>query len=276
MRKSNRLEVVAGDPRFSAGGDDVVSGLRTWSLLPFLFLVTITLVIGLQGAESGSSKVSSSAAGAVQPPSSVEAPLKTDADARAPEENGGAVVDSTNRMEALDQTHRLAPGDRLSFRILEDEDDPRQVMVADSGDLELPYIGRYPATGKTCRDLAFSLSKEFEKEYFYHATVILAVDVLARSRGKVYLVGRIRAPGPQDIPSDEVFTLSKAVLRAGGFSDYADQRNVRVTRKGKGLGTSEQTFIVNLEDVIEKGKTESDLVLQVGDLVFIPEKSVRF
>jgi protein involved in polysaccharide export with SLBB domain len=181
---------------------------------------------------------------------------------------------STNSMDALDSDHTLAIGDRLSFRIIEDEDDPKQLVVTDSGDLECPYIGRYPAVGKSCRDLARALKAELEKDYYFQATVIIAVDVMAKSRGKVYLVGPVRAPGPLEVPSDEVFTLSKAILRAGGFTDFADKKSVRVTRKT--TAGSEQVFKVNVAEVLDKGKTQADMTLQAGDLIVIPERTIRF
>jgi len=181
----------------------------------------------------------------------------------------------TNTPDTLDDKHRLAIGDRLSFRIIEDEEDPKQLSVTDSGDLEFPYIGRFPATGKTCKQLAGELKTELEKDYYYKATVIVAVDIMTKSRGKVYLVGPVRTPGPQEIPSDEILTLSKAILRAGGFSDFADQKNVKVTRKSN-TDAEDQKFVVNVADVLAKGKTESDLPLEPGDLIYVPERSIRF
>lgn len=183
---------------------------------------------------------------------------------------------STNSMDALDDTYRLAIGDRISFRIEEDEDDPKELTVTDSGDLEVPYIGRYPAAGKTCKELAQALKVELEKEYYYRATVIIAVDAMTKSRGIVYLVGAVRMPGPQDIPSDEVFTVSKAVLRAGGFTDYADKHDVKVTRKDSAHGAADQSFTVDVGEVLEKGKINNDLTLEPGDLIYVPERLVHF
>jgi protein involved in polysaccharide export with SLBB domain len=187
-----------------------------------------------------------------------------------------AITNSTNAANMLDDKYRLTIGDQLSFQIIEDEDDPVRLVVTDSGDLQVPYIGRYPAVGKTCKELALALKLELEKEYYKQATVIVAVDLKPGSRGKIYLVGAIRAPGPQDISSDEVLTVSKAILRAGGFTDYADEKNVKVTRSaGTGPG-GDKTFIVNVSQIFENGKTGNDMTLQPGDLVFIPERMVRF
>jgi polysaccharide export outer membrane protein len=183
---------------------------------------------------------------------------------------------STNSMDALDDLHKLAIGDRLSYRIVEDEEDPKPIFVTDSGDLEVPLLGRFPSVNKTCKQLARDLKTELEKEYYFHATVIVAVDVMTKSRGKVYLVGPVRAPGPQEIPSDEVLTLSKAILRAGGFGDYAEKHKVRVTRKSGAAAGQDKVFTVDVAAILEQGKTESDLPLEPGDLIYVPERLIRF
>ena len=179
-------------------------------------------------------------------------------------------------MATVDAKYVLAVGDRLSYRIVEDEEPPKSLVVADSGELEVPLLGRVIAAGKTCHVLAEALKSELEKQYYFHATVVIAVDTMARSRGKIYLVGPVRATGPLELPSDEVLTLSKAILRAGGFTEYADQRRVKVTRKSATAPDTNENLTINVEDILEKGKTQSDVPLEAGDLVYIPERMIRF
>jgi polysaccharide export outer membrane protein len=179
-------------------------------------------------------------------------------------------------VDVLDDKYQLVIGDQLSLKIVEDENDPVQLLVTDSGDIQAPYLGRYPAAGKTCRQLSLALKAELEKKYYYHATVIVAVDSMPRSRGKIYLVGAIRAPGPQDISSDEALTLSKAILRSGGFTDFANEKKVKVTRAAGPGATDKRTFIVDVSKILEKGETEGDLPLLPGDLIYVPERMVRF
>ncbi len=198
------------------------------------------------------------------------------ADASLTNSTTTGVTGETNQLNVLDDKYRLAIGDTLSFKIIEDEDDPKILVVTDSGDLEVPYIGRYPAVGKTCKELAQQLKVELEKEYYIRATVVVAVDSKPKSRGKIYIVGAINSPGPLDISGDETLTVSKAILRAGGLTTFANGKEVRVTRSSGPHPNDEKTFTVNVTEIFEQGKTENDLPLQPGDLIFVPERMIRF
>lgn len=190
--------------------------------------------------------------------------------------NTPAVPSSRDIVNLLDDRHKLALGDKLSFRIIEDEEDPKPMIVADSGEVEVPYIGRFPAENKTCRQLAMGIKEALEKDYYYEATVIIAVDLLAKTRGRVYLVGALRAPGPQEILTDETLTLSKAILRSGGFTDYSDKKHVKITRKTGPTDAEKQTFVVNVEQIFENGKMEADIPLEPGDMILVPDRKIRF
>jgi polysaccharide biosynthesis/export protein len=182
-----------------------------------------------------------------------------------------STVMHTNSMDVLDDKKRLGRNDYVSFRVVEDRDNESQhLRVNDSGDLEVPYIGLVPAEGKTCKELAYRIKGALEKEYYYHATVILAVDrVSEKSRGRVYVYGSVKAQGPEEIPPNEVFTVSKAIIRAGGFGDFANKRKVKVTRK------SGHDFTVDLKRVIEEGHTEEDLVLEPDDQIYVPQRLIN-
>ncbi|MCI0539106.1 MAG: polysaccharide biosynthesis/export family protein [Verrucomicrobiales bacterium] len=220
-----------------SGGQSVPGSVR--SLLSFLAL--LVSLMPLAGAETTSTNESASST---------------------------ALVATT--VEPLDDKQALALGDRVSFRILEEPEEPKILTVADSGELEVPYIGRVQAADKTCRALAVEIKALLEKDYYYQATVVLAVDLLSKNRGRVYVFGQLRGSGPLDLLNDEVLTLSKAILRAGGFSDFADRRHVRLTRK------SGQTFMVDVAEILEKGRAEKDQKLQPDDLIYVPSRLVNF
>src|SRR5436853_7215361 len=113
----------------------------------------------------------------------------------------------TNSMSVLDDKKHLGPNDYVSFRLVEDRhNDSKRLRVNDNGELEVPYVGLVAAQGRTCRELAYSIKNLLEKEYYYHATVILAVDRISeKSRGRIYVYGSVRTQGPQEIPTEESY-----------------------------------------------------------------------
>ena len=198
-----------------------------------------------------------------------QGPTNTNADATVPLtlNAGGSYV--------LDDKHLLEPGDKISFQIIEDRDPAKSLMVADSRELDVPYIGRVSVADKTCKQLAKDLKVLLEKEYYYRATVIIGLDSVNKVRGKVYLMGQVRVQGPVDILFDEKLTAGQAILRAGGFLDFANKGKVKVTRNS-GSDSASQIFEINMADVLEKGKADKDVVLEPGDLIFVPARAVNF
>jgi protein involved in polysaccharide export with SLBB domain len=201
--------------------------------------------------------------------------LPQSAPANPPTRAGTAAVSATVSMEVLDDTRRLSRGDIVNVRVVEDRDPPVALQVTDSGDLEVPYIGRVRAEGKTPRELAFEIKSLLEREYYHQATVILGLDVEGqRSPGLIYVTGMVGSPGPLQIPPNEAFTVSKAILRAGGFATFANQRKVKLTRT-QSDGTTD-TKIVDVKQIIEKGRPDLDMEVLPNDLIIVPERLINF
>jgi polysaccharide export outer membrane protein len=193
---------------------------------------------------------------------------------RAERISQSSAVAYTTSMNVLDDTRTLRVGDQLSVRILEDKKPPFPLTVTDSCEVEVPMIGRVPAKNKTCKSLAYAIKAPLERDYYYKATVIIGLDQAGlKSPGRVYITGQVRSQGPLDIPPDETLTVSKAILRAGGFGDFADQKKVKLVRTRNGITT---TKIVNCVLVYKKGKVDLDLPLEPGDTIIVPEKLINF
>jgi polysaccharide biosynthesis/export protein len=181
-------------------------------------------------------------------------------------------------MALLDDTQSLGRGDRVSFRVIEDDEDPKSLIVTDAGDIEVPYYGLVRAEDKTPKKLAVEIKGLLEKSIYYQATVIIAVELLNKTRvlGKAYVTGQVRTPGAQDLLANETNTVSKAILKAGGFSDFADKRKVQVVRDAPPAAGGKKVFTVNVADIWQKGQTDRDVVLQPEDTVFVPARLINF
>jgi protein involved in polysaccharide export with SLBB domain len=178
----------------------------------------------------------------------------------------------------MDDKHVLEPGDVISIQILEDQDPATNLVVTDSIELNAPYIGRISVGGKTCRALAADLKGMLENTYYYRATVIVGLDSVNKVRGQAFLSGgsgAIRNGGAVDIIFNKKLTAGEAILLMGGFGEFADKKHVRVFRKHETGQKPNETFLVDMEQV-QAGQSDKDVVLEPGDIIYVPARLVNF
>ena len=82
----------------------------------------------------------------------------------------------------------------------------------------------------------------------------------------INIMGEVRNPGNYDYRLG--LTVLNAILEAGGFTEYAAKNKVKVIKK---IGDEQKVVIAKLDDLIEKGKMEEDIILDPGDLIIVPQ-----
>ncbi len=94
------------------------------------------------------------------------------------------------------------------------------------------------------------------------------------SRGQVYVLGQVEKPGSYPLSLDQDMTVSKTIMIAGGFSKFANQGKVKVLRNAP--DGSKQTLYVDVGKILETGSFETDVPLENGDVVIVPERMISF
>jgi protein involved in polysaccharide export with SLBB domain len=107
---------------------------------------------------------------------------------------------------------------------------------------------------------------------------VLALDTANKLLGRVYVWGQVKAQGPVDMIVGDNLTAGKAILRAGGFGDFANKKKVRVLRGASlaGAGTPKQMFELNMVEILEQGKTEKDVILLPDDFIIVSSRLINF
>ncbi len=93
--------------------------------------------------------------------------------------------------------------------------------------------------------------------------------------GQIYVWGQVHNQGAINFVAGEKLTVAKAILRAGGFGEFANKKKVRVVRQASG-NSGKSEFEVNMIEVLEQGKLEHDIILQPDDWVIIPSRNINF
>jgi protein involved in polysaccharide export with SLBB domain len=194
---------------------------------------------------------------------------------------------SITSMAALDDKTQLQDGDTISFRVIEDRDDPVQRMVTDTGDVDFPYIGPVKVEGRTCHAVAVDVKKLLEVNYYKQATVIIALDTIVgqnndtKPKDLAWVMGEVRQVGPLELPEHQTETVSQLIIRAGGPGDFGDLHKVKlIHRTSDATGSLPDMKTKNYEIVdvksIFNGKPSPDPVVQAGDYIIVPKKIVNF
>jgi polysaccharide export outer membrane protein len=158
--------------------------------------------------------------------------------------------------------YRLNAGDKLRISVYKDPNSSLDsVQVRPDGKITMPFIGDLDATGHTPSELRDAITRSL-KEYVNNPVV--TVIVLEATTPTVFVLGQVGHPGTVTLQGP--MTVLQALAVAGGLKDFADEKNIRILRKGSS-GT--ETIPFNYREAI-KGHG-SNPYLQPGDTVVVPD-----
>ena len=194
----------------------------------------------------------------------------------APTEGGS----ETNGVDGAKLKPRLvAPGMQVVVTVAEDSSLNRGYLVSPSCTVDFAGAGRIEVCGLTPDELAMKIREPLERDYFQRATVTVSIESAGATGpggagGVIYLIGDIGRPGPMLLPRDQAFTLTKAIIAAGGFSTFAKGNSVRVLRYCED-GKKYETY-VDVDRIMKNGEFERDITLRPNDWVIVGRKIVSF
>ena len=94
----------------------------------------------------------------------------------------------------------------------------------------------------------------------------------AAAGGTYYVTGSVNTPGEFPFPdSNKGFTVSQAILRAGGFAKFANRDEVLVIRADPNKPGDPKRIKVNVREILEEGRRSNDLELKPDDIVRVRE-----
>jgi polysaccharide export outer membrane protein len=176
----------------------------------------------------------------------------------------------------LAQEYTIGPGDVLKITVWGHDDLSKDYPVALDGRVPFPLIGSVQAAGLTTSELAKRVRDLLEKDYLVNPQVIVAVrDYLST---KVHVMGEAEKPGLFYLTGPT--TLLEILSKAGGLSRTAGKDLVLVrteTGKGTGAGVAASTVLLRLDlRKIQAGDVKENILLQNGDMMFVPKGSAFF
>lgn len=165
--------------------------------------------------------------------------------------------------------YKLGPGDVMVLVITGDVEYVYELPVTREGFIVIPQVGQLFVSGLTLAQLNQLLQRRLGQAYSGIRTGTTRFDVtVARLRtNQVFVIGEVVQPGTYQLSA--VATVLNALYAAGGPSENGNFRQIQVRRGGKVVAE------LDLYDYLLAGNTENDIVLEQGDVVFVPLRGIR-
>ena len=190
----------------------------------------------------------------------VAAPAKNDDITRLNEQ-----LFSSAQMNVDPSDYVLGAGDLLQITVFEADTLNTTARVSSRGHITLPLLGQIQVKGLTAREAEINIETLFRIKYIKNPHV--SVFVQEHFSQRVTLVGQFKNPGTYDYVSKQ--RLLDVMALAGGLSDKAG-RTIQVRRLATIPGKP-NVFVVDLDRLIKEGRTELNVEINGGDVIFVPE-----
>ncbi len=149
--------------------------------------------------------------------------------------------------------------------------------IRPDGKISLEMLGEFDAAGKTPTQLAADITEQVKTLYALTGDYPIDVQVTKPLSKVCYVFGEVGRPGPipytgrisvlqalaQTMPQVTAWKSEIVIVRP-------DSQPVIDEKTGKPTYTARKMLKINLDDIVKKGDGSRDVLLQEGDIVWVP------
>jgi polysaccharide export outer membrane protein len=164
---------------------------------------------------------------------------------------------------AVNDEFIIGTGDVLAINVWKETEVSRVVPVRSDGRISLPLVGELQAAGRTPKQLETEISAKL-KDFVSEPEVTVIVQEIKSQKFNV--LGMVMKPGSYVLTNPT--TILDAIAMAGGFRDFAKQKDIYVLRRGVDGNQARLPF--NYKDVVKGHKSDQNIALQSNDTLVVP------
>ena len=163
--------------------------------------------------------------------------------------------------------YRIGPGDNLNIFVWRNPELTVTVPVRPDGRVSIPLVEDVVAIGKTPTALAREYEKRLAKYIKEPLVTVIVEGFVGPIPDQVRIIGE--AAQPRALPYRADMTVLDAMIAVGGLTRYAAGNDSVLIRTANGEQT---TYSVHLSSLIRDGDVSSNVALQPGDILIIPQR----
>ena len=161
----------------------------------------------------------------------------------------------------------IGPGDSLDIFVWRNPElSLEEVPVRPDGKISAPLVEDIVAAGKSPTQLARDIEAVLSEYVREPKVTVIVGEFVGQFTEQIRVVGQ--ATEPRSLAYRDRMTVLDAMIEVGGLTPQAAGNRAKIVRWENG----EQTEIpVRLNDLLNKGKIQANVMLQPGDVLIIPE-----
>ena len=161
-----------------------------------------------------------------------------------------------------DPDYIIGPEDVLNVNVWKEAEMSGTVPVRPDGKISLPLLNDVQAAGLTPTQLAEQVSEKLKKYLEQPRVTVVVTQVNSR---RYFVLGEVTRAGA--FPLLPNMTVLQALSSAGGFTQFANSKNVYVLRVENG---KQNKLPFNYRDVVKGRNAEQNILLKPGDTIVVP------
>ena len=163
--------------------------------------------------------------------------------------------------------YAIGPKDLLEISVFDLPELNQTVRVSEDGTITLPLLGAVRVEGMSKADLEARLKNLLEQKWLQNAQV--SVFIKEYQSKQVAVIGAVENPGMYKLVGK--LTLLQVISQAGGFTDKVSNQ-IFVLRNGE--KDNSEAMVIDLEELLQKGNQELNILLQPGDVINVPVETI--
>jgi len=178
-----------------------------------------------------------------------------------------SAAEATQTRSVLVDTYQMSVGDQIKVSVWKNPELSVSAPIRPDGKITIPLVGDVMAAGVAPEQLADTVEKKLAAYVKNPNVTVIVTDMKGQS-----FLSRIRVTGA--VGSDtsmeyhQGMTVLDAVLEAGSVDLYADGNHTKLHRR---TDQGQETYDIHLKDIMENGDMSTNIPLQPGDIITVPE-----
>lgn len=178
----------------------------------------------------------------------------------SPAQSPPIMTPSGGPLSATDQNYRLGPEDVVHISVWGNDEITLDVTVRPDGKISVPLIQDVQAEGLNAAELADVIHSRL---LAFIREPQVSVIVKQVNAPKFFVIGNVARPGTYPLRGNT--SVLQALSLAGGFTEFASRRRIKVVRD---WGGRQDVRKVNYFEIIDEG--DGNYLLRPGDTIVVP------